>query len=176
MSITTESLICVSADRKSVNYNNTNIIDVEYIFQKTLIYVNEHDIKNIDSQKIFLNYFIIEVCEQLKKNSDIKYIMYLNDTLPSVNEDEKLIYIKLIEKSLRALSLPYIRASRNLDIFYKRLLARYDDELISFEREVMNSAKKTTSKRLMNFLTRNGLTYLHNTYFKNPSNKLILFR
>ena len=176
MSITTESSIYASEGQKSVVYNNVLIVDIESILLKTLVHIRERDIFNTDTQKILLNYFIIEICEHLKKNNNIKNILYLNSLLPLINVYEAPVYLKLIEKILKILSISYIKQPCSLDIFSKKLLDKSDNELISFELINTNSKKSNTSNKIVTFLKRNGLTFLHDTYFKDPSNKLVLFK
>lgn len=163
-------------DRKSIIYNNALIVNIDNILLNTLKYIKELDISSLDTQKLFLNYFIIEVCEKLKKINNIKSILYLNTQLPQINVYEIPIYLKLIEKILKILSIPYIKQPFALDIFNKRLLDKSDNELVSFELANLKSNKNITGKKIINFLKRNGLTFLHDTYFKDPSNKLVLFK
>jgi hypothetical protein len=175
MNTITESSTYASEDQKSVIYSNILIIDIEPIVNKVLPYI-KIDINNIDAQKIFLNYFIIELCESIKTINYFKYIFFVNTKMPSINKEQACIYLSLIEKVLKILSITYIKKSKTLCSFYKNLVDEVDDELISLEIIKTNSKKKTNIKKILNFLSRNGLTFLHNTYFKNPSNKLILFR
>jgi len=176
MSIIMESSIYASEDQKSVIYNNVLIVDIEGILLKTLVNIKEIDIYQIDTQKILLNYFIIEVCEHLKRNNNIKNILYLNTLLPLINIYEAPVFLKLIEKILKILSISYIKQPYSLNIFYKNLLSKSDSELVSFELANSYSKKNNTSKKIVAFLKRNGLTFLHDTYFKDPSNKLVLFK
>jgi hypothetical protein len=171
-----ESSIYASEDQKSVIYNNVLIVDIEDILLKALVNIKEIDIYQIDTQKILLNYFIIEVCEHLKRNNNIKNILYLNTLLPLINIYEAPVFLKLIEKILKILSISYIKQPYSLNIFYKNLLSKSDSELVSFELANSYSKKNNTSKKIVAFLKRNGLTFLHDTYFKDPSNKLVLFK
>ena len=176
MNITTESSIYASEGQKNVIYNNVLIVDIENILLKVLVHIRERDICNTDTQKILLNYFIIEICEHLKRNNNIRNILYLNSLLPLINVYEASVYLKLIEKILKILSISYIKQPCSLDIFSKKLLDKSDNELISFELVNTNSKKSNTSKKIVTFLKRNGLTFLYETYFKDPSNKLVLFK
>ena len=171
-----ESSIYALEDQKSVVYNDTLIIDIEPLVRNVLPYISELDINNIDAQKIFLNYFIIEICEYLKTINCLSYTFFINSNIPLINKEEATVYLKLIEKVFEVLSITYIKKPKNLCLFYKNLIDKVDDELISFEIIKTISKKKNNSKKILSFLTRNGLTFLHKTYFKNPSNKLILFR
>ena len=171
-----ESSIYASEDQKNVIYSDIVIVNIELLLIKVLPHIGYLHISNNDTKKLFLNYFIIEVCEYLKTIKQSKYAFFINSNLPVINKEESDIYLKLIEEVLQILSITYIKKSKSLSLFYKNLLEMVDEELISLEIIKTISKKKNSSKSLLNFLKRNGLTFLHDTYFKNPSNKLVLFR
>lgn len=176
MNTITESSTYASEDLKSVIYNDIIIVNIEPLLERVLPYIDCLHIGSNDAKKIFLNYFIIEICEHLKTNKQKRCVFFINSNLPTINKEESNTYLNLIEKVLKVLSTAYIKKPKTLSFFYKNLIDRVDEELISIEIIKTITEKKNNSKKLFNFLTRNGLTFLHSTYFRNPSNKLILFR
>jgi hypothetical protein len=176
MNITMESSTYASEDQKSVLFSNALIVDLDVIICRALNRIKEYNYNSNDTCRLFLNFFIIEICESLKDNLSIKTIFFFNSSLPLFNREEYSLYIKLIEDALKSLYIPYIKHSFSLDVYKLKLLSKSDDELISFEKANTSFNKTKSSKKISNFLIKSGLNYLQDTYFKNPSNKLILFR
>lgn len=176
MSIITESLICESEDPKSVTFNNTQIIDLTLVIVRSLDQIKTQNFQDIDTQSLFLHHFILNICECLRKTKAVKYVFYLNILLPQVNDLDRNICLAILTKTLKKMHIPYIDYPQDLNYFINKLTERSDNELILFETKIIKLRNKKSFKSIMVFLKQNGLTFLHDTYFMNPSNKLLLFR
>ncbi len=171
-----ESSICASADLKSVIYNNTQIIDLTSIVVRSIDQVKTQDLQNVDVQRLFLHHLILNICECLKESNTSKYVFYLNLLLPQANDIDRNICLNILTKALRKMQISYIDYPQDLTYFINKLTERSDNELILFETKIIKLKNKKSFKKIMLFLKQSGLTFLHDTYFMNPSNKMLLFR
>lgn len=176
MNITMVSSTYALADLESVPYNNILIINLDSFIDHALKRADDYNYQNTDKYKIFMNYFIIEVCDALKDNLTKETVLFLNTKTPLISDDSLDITLKLIDNSLKALGLSILKAPYSLKVLYNKLLNRDEDSLISLEVTTKSIKKLKSLRGLMKFLKSNGLTFLHDTYFRDPSNKLVLFR
>lgn len=120
-----------------------------------------------------MNFFIIEVCETLKKvKGHQSNILFYNRK--HIYNDKKVNFYKIILKSLKNLPILHIIWDDYAEFFIKSVASSDITAISSID--IAKNQKRPDLSKLRMFLKRNDLCYLYNTYFKQATNKIIAFR
>lgn len=162
-------------------YKDLVLVDVRWLIDRTLSKLNDtlldYNIEccfsNKDVQRLFLNYFIIEVTDCLKKCNSIKTTIFV---LENEHIDNKHV-IGLSKRGLNGINACLYCINTDFKEFFKKINEKDIDCLVDIEK-IYNSSCKVNRNftKIKSFLQRNHLNYLLNEYFCIPSNKIILFR
>lgn len=157
------------------------LVDIDLIFKQTnKNYVQsmeemgltpKFDFDNKFDKKSYYHQFLYTICEFLKnKNSDYSLCFYNN----SMTKD-KFRNI-LLKKTKKIFGFRIWDDMRDLDTFIQLIEKRscIDYSALELFFELDRTQKKF--KYIRNFLEKEGLTFLNDSYFNDLSNKFILFR
>jgi len=139
-------------------------------------------ITNVNCRRIFINYFVLEVCNRIKSlGTSEKVLLYINQNTWLLSNNTKQDYIQLFVQVIDILSVKYIINDMSFDMYADKLINRDGDCIYLFTKTYSKiSFTKTISKskynKLLNFLKTNGLSFLMNTYFQDTYNKMIVSR
>jgi hypothetical protein len=175
------SLICVSQNQEErcyrFNHYNTSIIDIHKFVLSAEERVAQHcDVYNIECnfaertcKRLFYNFAVLEIYNFLKAAKE-RVIFYLN-----VNEINSN-YLDLVLKLVKVLPITTITHEIGIDVFADRIINMYSEEVSRAEKLLKTQRKTSTCiNKFNNFLKKEGLIYLDSTFFRDITNKVLLW-
>ena len=156
-------------------YDGIVFEDLETIFKKTNVefykYISEIgmdlDLSKKDQQKIYLHYFIINICNNIQCNNDTT-IFYIN----KFNICD--IHNKIIKKIKRIFGFKIWESPYSLPEFIVKLKNRDSAVIDHFELFLMDKSKPKTFKHIKKYLDKEGFTGLSDAYFQDIVNKMAI--
>lgn len=132
-----------------------------------LEYGLSNNFKSKDTKRLFYNFFILEIFKVLK-NTDHRIIFIvcrksLNHTI-----------LRFVENVLHLLPIAYIITDIDFDHFLNLAKSRSITALEQIEK-ALKLKKKQKIKKFYDFLKREELTFLQESYFKDITNKMLLW-
>ncbi len=165
------------------------IINFDVILRESLKIFNSDCLKyslpmdplyNVDCNKLFINALIVSICDRVKSIHTIdKKLFYINQNTPYLSSESKDTILKLILKVFSNLSLVSIIGESCFNKYTNELLHRDVDSIYLFNiayNKINKNSSNINLNKLLAFLKVNGLVFLFNTYFKDTSNKMAVFR
>lgn len=179
-----ELLIYESENQKNclVTFEDTIFVPIDVLLDRTLHDINVnlerynlvYDVSRKDIQQFCLNYFIINIVLLLKQQKSFKKIIVYITDLRFVDEQENKLFKKIIHKSLDALKIPYIESDYNISTYIAKLNKQDVDCMVEYN--LLKYKLRTFDfNKFKSFLIRNNLKYLSTVFFRDPTNKMVLF-
>ena len=175
-------------DYKLTRYN-IRLLNLDYILKKSFDKYN-HDIslygirnhfKHKDTQKIFINSFIVTLCDRIKAMALREPVaIYINRNTRHIPKEEFDIVFNLIHRALKKLPFQFIIGETSVDFFIDGIHNNVVDKVVTLETQLYYSNNfdvlKFSFRDLIKFLKSYNLCYLYDVYFKQLSNKLLVVR
>lgn len=170
---------------KGVNIINFNDI-IELAYYKVNIDASNYNIednyKNIDIKKLFYNHIIFNFCELLKRKQNFyKNIIYYNTQSKftySVGKDFITTCNYIVKNIIKIMPVVFIKDIYNFNTFIQKIQQHDADcySILDKHIEKVQSYDVTNIRlnKLKNFLTKNKLSFLSDSYFKTVQSKLSL--
>lgn len=159
--------------------SNIRIIDIDKVFQNTNInYYDSHvevgldlsfDFSKTNNKRLYTHYFLMEVCESVKTNSEAKLVFYRN----TINMEKNFID-KLVKKTKTIFGLDIIECDMTFDNYVVSLIKNSASSVQMIDSITNTDKRPKTFKHIKKYLHQNGLTYLDDVFFNDLRNKMIL--
>ena len=175
----------MTIDLKIPRYN-LKLLNFDFILKETFISFNKdialyhltNNLKNKDTQKIFINSLVVSICERIKSIKAIgKVVIYVDRNTLFLNSEERDEIIDLSLKVIKKLPFQFIISEMSVDFFADRIHNNVVDAIIVLEKQMLYTDSydtlKFSFKDLHKFFKKYNLTYLYEVYFKRLDNKIL---
>ena len=169
----------ITLDQILLSDSDIRIIDIERVFKTANYkYYKSHEVLGLEisfdfskatNKRLYTHYFLISICDLIKENSGFRLILYRN----TINMEKNFID-KLVKKVKTIFGFDIVECNMVFDDFVEGLI-KDSGELVQKVEQIINSDKKPkTFKHIKKYLTKNGLTYLDDTFFEDIRNRMMI--
>lgn len=129
----------------------------------------EDNLSKKDCRRILLNFLIIGICNDIKSSTlNYKNLLFYQE----IDNNQKIDSI--VKRLLKSIPLYSIVSNIDIDTFLSNIEIRDSDTISGYSKSI-NTSKVSLSK-FKQFIKRNELTYLSDSYFNIITNKMIVLR